>query len=127
MHRLRQHVRPPRFRSLFLAGEEDEEQTYSLSTVIDVLYRRYPNSELFQASEIAAYAGLANEESIGFKAALEIACGKPIKIISAPVINWRLQAVVDAPVTIDEKLLVLQYLKPDKSGRNGGFKVVQLT
>ena len=115
-----------RFRNLFLAGEEDEEQTSSLATVLDVLRRKWPDAELFQAREVADYAGRADEEPIAFKAALELAAGTHIKIISATAINWRLKAITDAPVMAGDKMLVLQYIKPDPSGRNGGFKVTDL-
>ena len=125
--RTQQGIVPPTFRTLFLAGEDDEEQTSSLLTVLDLLRHRWPKEALFQAREVAAYASQVEEEPIAFKAALEMACGTPIKIISAPVINWRLQAITDAPVMTGGIILVLQYVKPDRAGRNGGFKVVNLS
>jgi hypothetical protein len=115
------------FKRLFLAGEDDEEQTSSLATVLDVLRRKWPNGEFFQAREVAAYAGQAEEEPIAFKAALEMACGTPIKLISAPVINWRLQAITDAPVMIGEIMLILKYVKPNRDGRHGGFRIANLS
>jgi hypothetical protein len=124
--RARQGITPPTFRELFLAGENDEEQTSSLATVLEVLHRKWPAAELFHAREVATYAGCAEEGSIAFKAALEMACGIPIKIISSPVINWRLQAITDAPVVLGDKMLVLQYVKPNRDGRYGGFRVAEL-
>jgi hypothetical protein len=122
--RLKPGINAPRFRDLFLSGEDDEEQSSSLATVLDVLRRKWPGEGLFQASEVAAYAGQIGEEAIAFRGALELACGTPIKITSATVINWRLKSIADAPVVVGNEILVLQYVKPDRAGRNGGFKVV---
>jgi hypothetical protein len=110
------------FKALFLDGEIGEEQTSSLATVVEILHRRW-GTETFQAREVAAYAGQAETDSIAFKAALELASGTPIKIISSPVINWRLQAICDAPVMVGTQLLVLKYTKPNRDGRGGGFCV----
>jgi hypothetical protein len=122
-------ITPPRFKNLFLASESDDEQSASLALVLDVLSRRWPaEEELFQASEVAAFASLAETDSIAFKDALEAAAGRAIKTISAPTINWRLQAITDAPVVVSGDItLVLQYVKPDRAGRYGGFKVAQLS
>ena len=108
------------FKALFLDGEIGEEQTSSLVTVVEILHRRW-GTETFQAREVAAYAGQAETDAIAFKAALELASGTPIKIISSPVINWRLQAICDAPVTVGTQMLVLKYAKPNRDGRGGGF------
>jgi hypothetical protein len=113
---------PFSFKSLFLEGETDEEQTSSLITVLETLHRRW-GTETFQAREVSAYAGEAETDSIAFRAALELATGNPIKIISSPVINWRLQAICDAPVTVGAQTLVLKYAKPNRDGRGGGFRV----
>jgi hypothetical protein len=97
--------------------------------VLDALRMLWPdtqqpgNSRLFQASEVALHAGKAEDPSIAFKIALEMAAGKPIKIVSAPVINWRLQAVADTPASLGHKTLVLRYVKPTREGRYGGFRV----
>jgi hypothetical protein len=115
---------PPRqisFRDLFLDGEADDEQSSSLATVLDVLRTRWPNG--CQANEVAAYAGGADEGSIEFKAALEAASGKAIKIVTATIITWRLKALVDAPVQRGDAVLVLRYL-PDDHG--GVFRVVAI-
>jgi hypothetical protein len=101
------------FRKLFLTGEADEEQTNSLATVLEVLHTRWPDG--CQASEVAAYAGLADDGAIAFKAALEQAAGKAIKVVTAPVITWRLKSLVDAPVQIGGQTLKLIYL-PDHQG-----------
>ena len=112
------------FKSLFLEGESDEEQTSSLVTVLETLHLRWQKVQ-FHAREVAEYAGLAETDSIAFKAALEMASGGAIKIISSPVLNWRLQAICDAPVVTGRRMLTLKYDKPNRDGRNGGFRVVE--
>jgi hypothetical protein len=129
------------FKSMFLDSEDDEEQSASLASVLDLLHRRWPSGHLFQAGDVvssifhasgnasfnAALAEEADARAAGFKAALELACGKPIPIVSAPAINWKLQTIKDAPALVDGKTLVLQYHKPNRDGRDGGFKVVELS
>jgi hypothetical protein len=127
------------FKTLFLASEDDEEQSGSLASVLDVLRREWPDT-LFQAGDVVkkifhaagnvSYSAMLAEEAdtqaAGFKAALELACGKPVAIVSAPSINWKLQAIKDAPALVDGKILVLKYQKPDSNRHGGGFKVEEL-
>jgi hypothetical protein len=124
------------FKSMFLASEDNEEESSSLASVLDVLRRKWPNGALFQAGDVvtsifhaganASYAAAVAEAAASFKAALELACGKSIPIISAPAINWKLQAIKDAPAIVDGQTLVLRYIKPNRDGRDGGFKVEAL-
>jgi len=128
------------FKSIFLEAEDDEEQSSSLAEVLDVLHRKWPNGHPFQAGDVvnsvfhasgnasynAALAETLADEAASFKAALELACGKPIPIVSAPAINWKLQALVDAPAVFDGKTFVLRYSKPNRDGRGGGFKIEEL-
>ena len=111
------------FRSLFLAGEAEEEQTSALVTVLDVLRSRWPIG--FKAAEIAAYAGAADEGAIEFKSALEQASGKAIKVVAPTVITWRLKAIVDSPAVIDGQVVALRYM-PDRNGNGGDFKVSEV-
>jgi len=114
---------PPReiqFKTLFLQGEADDEQTSSLAIVLDVLRRRWPSS--FEAREVATYAGQDEQDAIAFKAALEMASGKSLKIISSTTVAWRLKALVDTPANVGGKVLVLRF----KVHHEGGiFSVVQ--
>jgi hypothetical protein len=96
---------PIRFADLFLAGEADEEQSAGLATVLDILRRRWPNG--FKSADVASYAGEAEEGAIAFRAALEQASGKVLKIISSPRIAWRLKGLIDAPVIVGDVTLVL--------------------
>jgi hypothetical protein len=108
---------PPKeisFRKLFLDGEADEEQTSSLATVLDVLRTKWPDG--CQARDIAAYAGAADERGIEFKAALEQASGKAIKVVTASTITWRLKALLDAPVQFEAGVFVLRYLSDHDAG-----------
>jgi hypothetical protein len=109
------------FAEIFLAGEAQDEQDNSLATVLDVLSRRWPNG--FQAANVAHYAGEADESAIAFRDALELASGKPLKIISATTVAWRLKALADAPIDNGDRRLVLRY-RPDPHG--GSFVVKQL-
>ncbi len=106
------------FSKLFLSGEEDEEQTSSLATVVDMLRHKWPCG--CRASEVATFAGQASEEAIEFKAALEAASGKPLPVITARFVSWRLKAVADAPVKVGDDLLALRY----QPGNQGGLFVV---
>jgi hypothetical protein len=112
---------PMSFRTLLLEGEADEEQTSSLGTVLEALHGKW--SGQFKAAEVATYAGAADESAIEFKAALEQASGKAIKIVTPTVLTWRLKAIVDAPVMMNGKTLTLRYMA-DKSGNGGTFSVV---
>ena len=66
------------------------EQTNSLTTVINVLARRWPCG--FSSRDVAIYAGRAEEDAIDFNAALEMASGKSLKTISATTV-----AVTEGP------------------------------
>jgi hypothetical protein len=115
---------PPRmisFAEIFLTGEAQDEQDNSMGIVLDVLFRRWPNG--FQAANVAHYAGEAEESAIAFRDALELASGKPLKIISATSVTWRLKALADAPVDIGDRRLVLRY-QPDAHA--GSFLVKQV-
>jgi hypothetical protein len=108
------------FKDIFLAGETDEEQTSALATVLDALLNRWPNG--FKASDVSSYASQGEISAIEFKAALEQASGKPLLIITPTTVTWRLKALVDAPVLVGERVLVLRYV-PDKSKNGGLFRV----
>jgi hypothetical protein len=109
---------PPKeisFRTLFLSGEADEEQSSGLATVLDVLRTRWTRG--CEAKDVAAYAGAADEGSIAFRAALELASGKALKVITATTVNWRLKALMDAPVQINDRILTLKYTADDHGGK----------
>ena len=108
------------FRTLFLAGEADEEQSSGLATVLDVLHARWKGG--CEAKDVAAYTGTADEDSINFRAALELATGKVLKVITATTITWRLKALVGAPVQIGNRILTLEYTPHHQSGT---FKVAE--
>jgi len=111
--------KPINFRDLFLAGDADDEQSVGLAVVLDVLRRRWPDG--FKAADVAGYAALAEEGSIAFKSALEQASGSFLKTVSSPTIAWRLKGIVDAPVVVDDKMLVLRRM----AGHEGAHFVVQ--
>jgi hypothetical protein len=102
------------FRRLFLLGEVEEEQSSALATVLEVIHTKWPYG--CRAREVAAYAGAAEEGAIEFKAALEQASGKAIKVVTATTITWKLKAQLDAPVALDGGILVLRYLPDHDAG-----------
>jgi hypothetical protein len=113
---------PPKrisFRAKFLEGEADEEQTSNLAIVLDVMHNTWPRGS--KASDVATFAGEASEGAIEFKAALEAASGRPLPIITATTVSWRLKALKDAPVMVGDDLLVLRY----EPGKQGGMFVVK--
>ena len=59
-----------------------------------------------------------------FKAALEQATGKSVQTVTATVITWRLKALVDAPVQVGDRVLVLRYAA--ERGHGGTFSVSSL-
>jgi hypothetical protein len=107
-----------RFRDVFAASETDDEQTSSLATVLDVCRREWPAG--FTAADLANYLARLDPAADALKSALEMAASKSIKIISAPVLAWRLKAVVDAPCDVAGSVLALRYT-PDHRG--GTFAV----
>jgi hypothetical protein len=110
------------FSKHFQSGEAEEEQSSSLATVLDTL--RTTQTAEFKASDVATFAGSAvSEDSFEFKAALEAASGKPLPIITATTVAWRLKAIADAPVLVGGKLLVLRYSKD--GGKHGGTFAVE--
>jgi hypothetical protein len=80
------------FKRIFLKSEDDEEESSSLASVLDKLRREWPSATLFQASDVVTRifrtSGISSyginvseaqtEAAAGFKAALELACGKTI-------------------------------------------------
>jgi hypothetical protein len=107
------------FRSLLLGAEGEEEQSSSLATVLDVLRCKWPSG--FMASDVAAFAALANPAAIEFMAALESASQKAIKVVTATTISWRLKALRDTPVPLAGGVYVLRY----DAGHQGGWFVVR--
>jgi hypothetical protein len=66
---------------------------------------------------LAFYAAAADDGAVAFRGALELASGKALKVISATSVNWKLKALVDAPVQIASDLLTLRYKADDRGGR----------
>jgi hypothetical protein len=101
------------FKQMFLSGEADEEQTSSLVTVLETLRLKWPSG--FKASDVAYYAGSADEQAITFRGALELASGKSLPVVSSTAVSWRLKALVDASAEIEGKVFALRY-SPDHHG-----------
>ena len=110
------------FRELFLDGEQHEEQTSSLATVVDALRTKWPSG--FKAADLTQYLANVDEASIELKAALEQASGKALPIITPSAVTWRLKAITDAPVLIVDDVWMLEYTA-DKAKNGGTFAVVK--
>jgi hypothetical protein len=110
------------FRDMFNVFEADEEQSSALANVLDLLSTRW--SQAFKAADPVTFVGDAREDSINFKAALELATGKPMPVVTATVITWRLKALVDAPAQVGDRVLVLRYTA--ERGHGGTFFVSNL-
>jgi hypothetical protein len=106
------------FKTMFLAGEAEDEQTSSLAIVLRVIREKWRDGCL--ARDVATFLGEASETAIEFKVALEQASQKAIKVVTASTITWRLKALIEAPVQIAGHVWVLQY-QPDNLG--GSFVV----
>lgn len=114
---------PVSFTAMFRTSDDDDEQTGALVTVLTSVGQRWPNG--FQASDVAAYlSGVASDEALEFRSALETASGKAIRVVTSTALTWRLKAVVDTPVVIDGITVSLRYM-PDKSGNGGAYKLNQ--
>jgi hypothetical protein len=108
-----------KFRALLNAFEVDEEQSSALATVLELLRSKWPGG--FKASYLVNFVGAADETAINFKACLELASQRPIPIVAAHIINWRLKALIDTPVMAGDAMLVLKYV-PER-GHGGMFCV----
>ena len=107
-----------------VAGQQVSEETVRGS--VELRDRDNVGSQLGHIENSIVNGRLSAADAESFKAALELACGKPLTIVSAPAINWKLQALVDAPAAVEGKTLVLRYVKPDENRHGGGFKVEEL-
>ena len=110
------------FRDMFTVFETDEAQSSALATVLDVLNSRWSGG--FKASDLVSFVGGADKAAINFKAALEQATGKSVQTVTATVITWRLKALVDAPVQVGDRVLVLRYTA--ERGHGGTFAISSL-
>lgn len=122
-HDLDEAAKTIRFKDIFLSGEEDDEQSESLASVIEMVRREWPLS--FSAQQAATWAGSATESGIQFKAALETAAGKAIIIPTSRVLARRLKAIKDIPIQMGDKALALRYF-PDKTKNGGTFRVEEV-
>lgn len=105
---------PMSFAAIFAASESGEEQASGLATVLDVCRTEWPAG--FSAADVATFCSRADVASEAFKASLEAAAGKAIKLITPTVLAWRLKAVVDCPVGVGADVLALRYM----AGHEGG-------
>jgi hypothetical protein len=121
---------PISFRDLFLDGDGKDEQACGLAVVLKAIRANWPDGA--KAKDIAEYAGRADPEAIAFKAALEQASGKPIRVTTALALTWRLKSVVDAPVEVEipdaqERMIrTVMALRFDAAHQGGMFSVKEV-
>ncbi len=111
------------FRMLFLSGEADEEQTSSLATVLDALRKEF--SGAFKAADVVPIADDPGVRGREFKAALESASGKPLPIVTATTVAWRLKAITDAPVLLGGGNTYALRCRAQDAGKRGGLFIVE--
>jgi hypothetical protein len=111
-------TRPVSFKTLFLEGEADEEQTSGLITVLRVLHQRWPEGcTAKEVSNFVQQADQGNVAAIEFAEALDQAGERSKKTaITSTTISWRLKALAGAPVKADERILRLEYLPANQAG-----------
>jgi hypothetical protein len=106
-------VSPVDFKKIFLAAEADDDQENSLVTVLRILRERWPGG--CQARNIASYIN-REEEGMELLTALEAAAGRSLKTMTVATVTWRLKAIADAPVYVDDDVLVLRYERDHQGG-----------
>ena len=112
------------FRDLFRDGEDTDQEAGSLATVLTEVRMKWPGG--FRASDVTAYLSMGSTEALQLKAAIEDATGgKPIMVITAVALTWRLKAITEAPVVVEKNTLVLKYT-PDPTKNGGVFSVKTL-
>jgi hypothetical protein len=110
------------FKDLFRRAESEDTQTESITIVLERLRHLWPSG--FSASSVASYMSDVSDETLALKTALEGADDRqrPIPIVSSTILSWRLKALKDRPVAVDDgrALLVLRY---DRHHQGSLFRV----
>jgi hypothetical protein len=104
------------FKKLFIAGEQDDEQSACLAEVLKYLRSVYCTNS-FKAAAIADICRKIDLNEVTLKANLEVAAGRPIQLISTQTISQRLRSCVDRPTRVDKELLTLTYRSDHEGGR----------
>ena len=112
------------FKDKFRVGEADDEQSGNLGWLLGMLKDKWKDG--FGSKDVADYASAQDDNATAFVKALEQASGKPILgTPSATVINWRLKAIIDAPVQSGDRIVALRW-QPDESGHGARFEVEEV-
>lgn len=107
------------FGKMFLAGEEGDEQTGGMAEVLSALRHRWPAG--FTAADVATFVSGPTAEAGAFKAAVELATGKAMPMVSSIGMAARLRGLVDAPVTIDRQTWVLRHVAASDRHHSGAM------
>jgi hypothetical protein len=118
------------FKTLFLNSEDGEAETVTTAEVRRILHKEWHEMP-FEARTVAEAIILGQVPPLAdvpqdqwrrdLKAGLERQCDRALKEINATAISFRLKAMVDSPVPVDDGVLVLRYIK----GAHGGTFVVK--
>ena len=110
------------FKDLFRRAESEDMQTESITIVLERLRHLWPSG--FSASSLVSYMTDVSDETLALKTALEGADDRqrPISSVSSTILSWRLKALKDRPVAVDDgrAMLVLRY---DRRHQGGLFRV----
>jgi hypothetical protein len=109
------------FKKIFAESEADEEADSSLTFVLRELSQLWPNG--FTSADVAAFLqSRAEDGDRTLLVALEDAAGKAMRVVSPHVVSWRLKAIKDNPVEVEEGALLVLRWRP---GTHGGTFAVE--
>jgi hypothetical protein len=111
---------PVSFQEMFQSVEQDDEETVGTAEVLGIL-RRPQFAQGFTSNMVADMLNIGDlpgDDSwcSKVKTGLEQTSGKLLPVISSTTVAWRLKAIVDAPVQVGDKVLVLQWTPHHEGG-----------
>jgi hypothetical protein len=110
---------PLDFQKLFLAQEDDEEESAALVDILAILVKRWPKGKAFKASDVAT---LINEWSdLDGRALREILFPDAKHDPTAKSVGRRLKSHVDEPVWYGERTLILHDQQDPSGGPKGAL------
>jgi len=120
------------FKDMFFKIRTGEEQATGRAVLLTILIATWPKG--FSSSELSGFLddysfSTSNDDDaakarVELRAALAQTAGSRVKNTSSTALTWKLKTVVDTPVGVDGKILVLRYY-PEK-GHGGTFQVEEI-
>ena len=113
-----------RFRDLFLATEEDDEEASGTADLLHALLKAYGQGS-FTASELATKLTIhgLDEDVAAIVDGLARVTGTPLKQISALTIGQRLKAIKGRPALLGKQIMALQVDAKTKGGEQSRWRV----